>query len=281
MKRAVILAHFDRDGLIDPYVAAAAVAYRRVADHLVLVSSSAATLPANLAGVVDRFIARDNVGYDFGSWRAGLHALGDPTAFGEILFVNDSVYGPLFDLAPTLSGKATAAADAWGMVLSSARADHVQSWFFAARETVIRSPEFARFWEAAGTELPKDEIIRRCEIGQSEVLRDAGFDVVGVYDDRSYPLATRADIQPHLAFTSPGRSWRLMRKTLPWRAPFDPSLLFYRRLWAAGVPYVKRRLFEVNPYGLDLGLVADDVRRLSPQWHELILNHSRRIAARH
>ena len=37
MKRAILLAHYDRDGIIDPYVIAAAEEYRRFADKLVLV----------------------------------------------------------------------------------------------------------------------------------------------------------------------------------------------------------------------------------------------------
>ena len=118
MKRAILLAHYDRDGIIDPYVIAAAEEYRRFADKLVLVSVSAKVLPPDLYSVVDEFVPRDNVGYDFGSWRAGLEAIGTVSDFDEIICVNDSVYGPLFDLAPAITSPRHRDADFWGMTIS-------------------------------------------------------------------------------------------------------------------------------------------------------------------
>ena len=276
MNRALILVHFDRDGLVDPYVIEAARAYRRVANQVVFVSTSTPEPPAGLEPFVDRYIHRENKGYDFGSWRAGLQSLGNLERFDEIIFVNDSVYGPLFDLEPALAEPRIVAADFWGMVLSEQTAAHVQSWFFAARSAVIGSPEFRRFWESAGEDLPKEEIIRRREIGLSVLLRRAGFRMEGVYDGRLRPHATRPEIRRHLSPWEPLRSYRHIRKTVPSRAPFNPAELFYDRLWQAGVPYIKRRLFHTNHYGLRLPLVDAAVRTRSPEWCPTICDHRRR-----
>ena len=81
MKRAILLAHYDRDGIIDPYVIAAAKEYRNFTDTLIVISVSAKTLQNDLSGIVDVFIPRENTGYDFGSWRAGLQALPRPIRF--------------------------------------------------------------------------------------------------------------------------------------------------------------------------------------------------------
>lgn len=277
-KRAVILAHHDVEGVIDPYVIEAATVYRRLADVLVLVSASAPALPPQLRDVVDRFISRRNVGYDFGCWKAGWDALSPREGFDEILFINDSVYGPLFDAA--WMGDETACGDAgfWGMVLSEARAPHVQSWFMAARRTVIEFPGFSDFWAAVGADMPKEEIIRRQEIGLSTRLTQQAFSVAAVYDGRTTPFPTSRERWEHVAISRPGRTFRFLRKTAPWRHPFDPSLLFYKRLWHAGVPYIKRRLLDVNPYALDLDRVGADLRHLSPRWHALICQHQDRLA---
>jgi lipopolysaccharide biosynthesis protein len=277
MKRAILLAHYDRDGIIDPYVSAAACEYRRFADTLILISVSAETLPSALAGVVDVFIPRENIGYDFGSWRAGLQALVRPTEFDEIIFVNDSVYGPLFDLGPALENPRLAAADFWGMTVSEMSERHVQSWFFAMRSKVIRSETFQAFWDSCDRDLPKEDIISQRELGLSRALRLSGFRLDGVYDSRDAPLAKPSERRKHGSLWSPLRTWRHRRKTWPSRAPFNPSELFYARLWHSGVPFIKRRIFTENYYGLDLPQVGAELESLSPRWATLIKNHLQRL----
>ena len=278
MTRAILLAHYDRDGLIDPYVVAAAREYRRFAHTLVLISVSAETLPHNVSEIVDVFIHRENVGYDFGSWKAGLRSLGDTDRFDEILFVNDSIYGPLFDLTPALNHPTTSQSDLWGMVRSEQHADHIQSWFFAARSKLIRSHSYSDFWNAAGGQRShKNEFIFRQEIGLSTSLRSAGFQIDAIYDSRHKPRAGSEEIRRHLSPWSPLRSLRLLRKSRPRRAPFNASELFYTRLWDSGVPFIKRRIFTDNYYGLDLSQVQADLESLSPEWARLIRNHRQRL----
>lgn len=279
MKRAILLAHYDRDGIIDPYVVAAAREYRKFAHTLVLVSVSAKTLPSNLLGTIDIFIPRENIGYDFGSWRAGIKALGTPTDFDEIICVNDSVYGPLFDLAPALECPRVADADFWGMAVSEMARRHVQSWFFAMRSTVIRSETFQTFWDSCDRDLPKHEIIEHRELGLSRTIQQSGFCLRGVHDGSSAPLASSAERNKHSSVWALLRTWRHRRKTWSSRAPFNPSELFYHRLWDSGVPFIKRRIFTENYYGLDLSQVQAELQSLSPEWAALIKNHQQRLKA--
>lgn len=277
MKRAILLAHYDRDNIIDPYVIAAAEEYRRFADTLVLISVSTRVLPTELHGVVDHFIHRENVGYDFGSWRAGLEAIGTLSNFDEIICVNDSVYGPLFDLAPAINSSRHREADFWGMTISAQVQPHVQSWFFAMRSPVIQSETFRRFWAASAGDLPKDDIIAQREIGFSAALWAEGNRLAAVYDGREKPLASAAEMRDHRSWRSPLRSRRNLRKTRDKKAPFNPSELFYRRLWNAGVPYLKRRIFTANFYALDPIVVSTDLQQFSPRWAELIAVHRKRV----
>jgi lipopolysaccharide biosynthesis protein len=218
MNRAIIFAHYDIDGIIDPYVVEAINVYRRHADILLLVSASATSLPQELRETVDHFIPRSNVGYDFGSWKAGWLALKQRDSFDEIVFANDSVYGPLVDLPPALNAKKCVGADFWGMVLSEARETHVQSWFAGARQPVIRSGIFNSFWQAAGSDMrDKDELILRLEIGLSRLLVNSGFSLAGIYDGRERPFVTHAERLSHLSISRPFRSIKFIKKTLPWR----------------------------------------------------------------
>ncbi|MEI7861429.1 MAG: rhamnan synthesis F family protein [Planctomycetota bacterium] len=267
MPRAIILAHHDRDSLIDPHVVHALRRYRQVADRLVVVSTSAEALPAALAGCVDTFISRPNVGYDFCSWQAGLAALGDPGAFAEVILVNDSVYGPLTLLSPVLADPRLAEADLWGMVLSDQAprrrgkrvCPHLQSWFLAARRPLLESEVWRRFWQGVEPLPSKDAVIDRYEIGLTEQVAAAGFRIAALYNaSQAGPLQLR-EIWPHLSLAEPARSWRHFRKAR--RTPHNPSELAWRRLLEAGVPYVKVGLFRVNHYGLDLARVRADLSR--------------------
>lgn len=195
MTRAVIMAHFDPEGVVDDYVLAALREYRRVADRLVLVSASTRELPCTGRGLVDEFIPRDNSGYDFCSWRVGIESIGSLDGIDELICVNDSVYGPMADLATVLADPRVARADAWGMCFSgegtAARrrpsALHLQSWFVAMRRPVLRSAAFRDFWAGVVPLPTKDEIVDRYELGLSESLRHGGFVLSAIHDPRTAP----------------------------------------------------------------------------------------------
>lgn len=276
-RRAIVFAHFDPHGCFDPHVAYALAAYRPLAERIVVVSNSARSLPPLLQRQVDDFIPRANVGYDFGAWRDGLGQL-RPGDYDEVLCINDSVYGPLFDLEPAFTDPRVGAADLWGMVLSdqntcraAPRIPHVQSWFLGMRRRLLESDAWARFWWEAGRQAPKRTIINQLEIGFSARMREAGFDIAGLYDATAAGPVTLREIWPHLSARSPGRSWRLLRKSR--RTPYNPSELVWWRLWEAGVPYLKAGLFRVNHYGLDLGRVLATLRGRCDYPASLIQGH--------
>lgn len=282
MSRALVFAHYDRDGVFDEHVIHALREYRRLVDTLVVVSTTAAS-PGPLSGLVDHFIAKDNVGYDFCSWRAGLAAVPCVAQFAEVICANDSVYGPLFDLAPVFDDVRIADADFWGMCLSEqgtrrrgrTTCPHLQSWFFVMRRPLLESEAFSTFWNSVEPLAHKDDIIDRYEIGMSEHFERAGFRMAALYDARLHGAGRWADIRPHLSITAPGRSWRHARKAR--RRPHNPSELFPFRLLDAGVPFVKVGLLRTNHYGLDLGRVVDGIREAAPYDVGLIQGHLRRI----
>jgi rhamnosyltransferase len=275
--RAIVLAHFDPHGHFDPHVHHALAAYRRHAERLVVVSNSARRLPADLARLVDGFVPRANVGYDFAAWRDGL-ATFRAADHDEVICVNDSVYGPLFDLGPALADARVAAADLWGMVLSDqntsrsgARVPHLQSWFLGMRRPLLEADAWGGFWHGLTTPATKREVVEQNEIGFSARMAAAGFRLAGLYDATTAPRVTLAEVWPHLSPRHPRRSWRLLRKSR--RLPHNPSELVWWRLWEAGVPYLKVSLLRVNHYGLDLGRVLAELRQAGGYDPALVHGH--------
>lgn len=285
MTRAVVLAHFDRDGVVDPYVVDAIHAYRRLADRLVVVSTSARALPEAARPVVDAFISRPNVGYDFCSWRAGIEALDPLKDIDELVCVNDSAYGPLFDITPLLSDDRVAGADMWGMVLSEEgtlrrgrrACPHVQSWFFAFRTPALMSPAFQDFWNSVEPLDSKDDLIDRYEIGMTEHFRRAGCRVAAIYDARKRGRGTIAETIHNLSLVHPVRSFRYLRQSRRDRA--NPSEVFPERLLDAGVPFVKVNPFRFNRKGLNPRRLFDRIRTSTPYDVRLIEDHLARVGS--
>ena len=283
MPRALVYAHHDHDGVFDPHVVTALRSYRPFMDQIVVVSTSARELPASLPSVVDRLIPRDNVGYDFCSWRAGLEALGPLDRFDEVICANDSVYGPLFDLEPAFTDPRVAAAALWGMCLSEqgtkrrgrVSCPHVQSWWFAMRKPLLASPAYTEFWNSVVPLPTKDDIVDRYEIGMSEHFSRAGFQIAGLYDARTAGPVTWRELLPHLSLWQPARSRRHIRKAR--RMPHNPSELVWQRLLNAGVPFVKVGLFRVNHYGLHLEHVLAGLEADTPYDVGLIRAHLQRV----
>lgn len=283
MVRALVYAHHDPDGVFDPHVVAALESYRPLMDHVTVVSTSAQTLPDCLRSHVDRFLPRDNVGYDFCSWRDGLAALGPLDRYDEIVCANDSVYGPLFDLGPAFGDPRVAAADLWGMCVSEqgtrrrgkASCPHVQSWWFAMRKPLLSSATCAEFWASVEPQATKDDLVDRYEIGWSERVLRGGFRIAGLYDARSAGSITWRELWPHLSLRDWPRSRRHLRKAR--RTPHNPSELVWRRLLDAGVPFVKVGLFRVNHYGLDRDVVLRGLAAATTYDTNLIRRHLHRV----
>ena len=273
IKRALIFAHYDRDGVIDPHVQYALQCYREVVNCLVVVSTSATALPESIAQYVDHFISRPNKGYDFCSWKEGIELLGDSQQFDEIICCNDSVYGPLFDLAPVLESSCLAGVDLWGMVHSvqgtkqrKAResSNHLQSWFFGMRRNLIHSPVFDSFWKSITPLDKKNDVINAYEIGMTEKFREAGFRIGAIYDsvDCSIkPNLSFLEIVPHLNWRNIRHSYRVIKKTR--RRINNPSELAPIRLVQLGVPFLKVNAFVVNHYGLDLDFIRQELERMA------------------
>ena len=283
MARAFVYAHHDRDGVFDPHVVEALRRYRPLMDHVTVVSTGAQQLPVEMRPFVDRFLARDNIGYDFSSWRAGLEALGQPDRFDEIVCANDSVYGPLFDLEPAFTDARVATADLWGMCLSEQgtkrrgrmSCPHIQSWWFAMRKPLLASPAFTAFWDSVVPLPRKDDLVDRYEIGLSEHFASAGFRIAGLYDAGTAGPVTWRELLPHLSLWQPARSRRHFRKAR--RMPHNPSELVWKRLLDAGVPFVKVGLFRVNHYGLDLEHVLAGLEADTPYDVGMIRAHLQRV----
>jgi lipopolysaccharide biosynthesis protein len=255
LPRALIMAHYDPDGLIDPHVLYSLAAYRRVFAHITFVSVSVDRLPLGHEHLADVVIARENIGYDFFSWKVGFNALRNKDQFFEIVFANDSVYGPFFDIEHVLTAPRVKEADFWGMTNSLQRSWHIQSFFFAMRHPLLTSNSAQAYWDDIDPLYRKDDVIARYEIPMASFFRDEGWATAAVYDppnSQSKWDIVRIGADPRQPFSSAKylfRNWR----------PRAQNPMHY--LWCsaihAGVPFIKVELLRSNPLGLPLEPVRE------------------------
>ena len=97
INRAAVFVHYDKQNIVDDYVIYYLKELKIVTNTIIFVSTSdlANKERKKLEKYCDKIIIRENVGYDFYSWKIGLKILGTLNIFDEIILCNDSVYGPL------------------------------------------------------------------------------------------------------------------------------------------------------------------------------------------
>ncbi len=278
--RALIYVHFDRDGIVDPYVEYALRQYRPFVDHLVFVSPSVKELTRTQKQLVDCFVPRENIGYDFGSWRDGLLAL-DVDCYDEIVFANDSVYGPLWSPGPVLEFGRLRGLDFWGLVMSDQTIangisiPHIQSWFFVAGREVVRSNGFQEFWRGIEPVHKKSEIIQRFEIGLSNSVRQAGFKMGALYDKKEDPWTRFKTAMNESSLTDFSRTLRLLRRSI--RSNRNPCEGDWESVLDSGVPFIKVSLLRLNPYGRKLERVFQKLNEASDFCTEKMIQHLSRM----
>ncbi|WP_295936725.1 rhamnan synthesis F family protein [uncultured Xanthomonas sp.] len=197
VRRVAVVAHFDAEGLLTEFTRRLLDELLLHAERIVLVSTrlapeQAATLDARI-----KVIVRENVGYDFYSFRTGIFAVEALYAYDELIVANDS--------ALTIDrggiGKAFAKmrdvdCDAWGMTQSFQVARHLQSYFLVFRKNAFFSQYFDRFWRDVRVLEDKWEIILSYEIGLTQCLLRNGAKIAAAFEpDASHEGKVSARLQ--------------------------------------------------------------------------------------
>ena len=252
-KRLAVFAHWDKDAVVDPYVIHHLEALSRLCD-IIFVSDS--PLPGEELDKVRALtiarIAEPHGEYDFGSYKMGyLYAADCLEDYEELVFVNDSCFGPfspLEDMWRTMDGREC---DFWGMLEhyhTTVDRWYVQSYFLVFRRPVFTDPVFGDFMRSIRRQADKEGVIVNCEVGLSHTLRQAGY--------------------------KPGSLFPRTEENMTHEvSAFD--------LLDSGAPYLKKALLATNP--LRAPLLIDFLKawdhRLAqdPQW-QMIFDNLRRTA---
>jgi len=179
-RRLAIFAHWDKDNMIDEYVVYYLNELKKIAD-IVFVSDSdlSADELKKVGPFVLKSIAHKHGEYDFGSYKRGFLDIEEKlNNYDELIFANDSGYGPFFPFTEIWEKMALVPCDYWGLFkhLDPRVATwHIQSFFIVFKKQVFLSSRFRTFIKDIGPQKKKEDVILKYEIGLSSVLEHAGF----------------------------------------------------------------------------------------------------------
>jgi lipopolysaccharide biosynthesis protein len=146
-KRLFLFAAYSRDGTIDESLIHYVKSLSEFGDIVFVMDSDCTEIEQNKIKDFTIFASGTrHCEYDFGSYkRAFIWAdknLNLPD-YDYLYLVNDSMYGPLFDLKPYFNKMENLQTDAFGIVKNPhSTSPHIQSWFIGMRKTVFLSDWF-------------------------------------------------------------------------------------------------------------------------------------------
>lgn len=284
--RLCVFAHYDCLRRVDEHVFHHLKALQTLGTDVVFVTSSGGlheTDCQRLLAICNKVILRDNFGYDFGSFRAGLMEMTRDRAYEQFILVNDSVYGPFHDLSRIFDSMSQRPADIWSITDSYEHEYHLQSYFIVFNRRTWERQLFREFWTKFLHIKSKRGAIHLYEIGLSRVAKKAGLvldawcDTARVYEivlkGAAAKLASATKETP-LDEIEKRRLTQLMDVSLG--APCNITHMYWDYLIRDfGCPYLKVELLRNNPLRvLNIAFYRDLLNGSYP--HDLISNHLRR-----
>ena len=188
-----------------------------------------------------KILIRSNIGYDFGSWRAGILELDEEIKESEsLLLMNDSLYGPINSLDTVIERTLFHEADIVCMTQNMVGGQHAQSYFISYKRAIITSKIFQVFWQTLPVYACKFALIKECEIYWTNRLMKEGYKLAALFDTRCFGNQTHIN----------------------WKELIEVH----------GFPFVKNELILRNPVGQDLDGM-DELLRRNPQLYMKMLSY--------
>jgi len=287
-KRLCVFSHFDPLDRVDPHVLHHLRALQALGCDVVFVTPCRELTEsdrAQLLTICHKVILRRNLGYDFGSYRAGILEMADAHDYEQIVLVNDSVYGPLHDLKGIFDEFARRDVDIWSITDSFEHEYHLQSYFLVFRRSAWRHPLIQQFWRRLWLVNGKRAAIHLYEIGLSRVAKRARLRLEAWCDYARVNEAVMRNAGELLSGSSEGDTKlnEIERRRLT--QLLDVGLGNYCNIthfyWDYLIrdyrcPYLKVELLRTNPSRiLNTGFYRDVIPAFYP--HDLISEHLRRI----
>ncbi len=273
-KRLGIFLAYDADGILDDYVVHLLRDMRPNLTDLIIMVNGKLTDESRtkLLEFSPDVHVRPNEGFDYGGWKEGLldHCGFDRLRdYDELVFFNDSYFGPLYPFSEVFAEMDKRNVDFWGLTVHGKvksmgmcpygdRPRYLQTYFLVFGRKLILAPAFREFWEQQPHYRHVYELADRFGAVMTRHFGDLGF-TWSAYSDTT-------DLEDSSTKNFAHHSYNFEEMIVNRRFPVIKRRTFVTPRWnhlrhndASKVPevldYVQRR------YGYDLNLVYDHILR--------------------
>lgn len=206
--RILFYVHFNKKDKLAKHVIYQIKKLRPVYENIIFISNSKLNLKDqySISRYTNRVIQRENRGYDFAAWRDGIKSEGwdKIRTFNSVTFMNDTCFGPLYDMNEIFNTMENDGADFWGMTdhtftefgmpgTDECIPRHIQSYFMVFTQKVVKSKEFFQFWNNIEDFKDVFNVIQKYETRITGVLEAAGFRSSTLINTDQYSKDNRID----------------------------------------------------------------------------------------
>jgi Rhamnan synthesis protein F len=257
-RHVAIYVHYAGNGGVSEMVRCQLATLRRAGFAIVFVSSSPNFKEADWQAVrqVGALVAhRRNFGLDFGAWRDSIQEVRRRWPdLVELMLANDSVLGPIHDLAPVIEAMRSGGTGLFGLTESLQGGPHLQSYMLLARGSAATG-DLMDFVEGLRISTSKWLLVQMGEVRLARWMRRRGHRVAAVFGYRRLVRAAIADPRERRRIAMSYRRLRSIETSSAEEAeallhewPLNPT----HHLWHVlatefGGPFLKTELVRRNP----------------------------------
>lgn len=185
-KRLFLFAGYSPDGVVDETLVFHTAALSNFGDVILFLDCDCKDKELKKLKPYCKHIGAKRHGeYDFGSYKRAFQYARDNKLLGRydsVFILNDSVFGPLFDMSNIIKKMDTIPSDACGLVVSHHKThSFMESWFVRLNKNVFLSTWFDEFISSVTVQPTKNRVTVKYEHGLSKLITDHGLSWNGIY----------------------------------------------------------------------------------------------------
>lgn len=250
---ACIFAHYEKNGFLGASTKNLLQYLQTHVTHVIFVSTniSAGELKNVPAGV--DVIVRENIGYDFYSYKVGLNRLSEIEQYDHICFLNNSfVCTDPEKLMQRVFSQSDDSADMFGLTFSREINLHIQSYFLVFTRQALQSDLLQHWWENVTPINERLAVIEAYELGLTTFLLENEFTLSAIFNASH---KARFDAMQHAMALGLYQPTQLSDGTrsisTELAEQLNPTHFMWKELWEM-LGIIKRELLIKNPYKVDL-----------------------------
>ena len=270
--KVLIFSHFDLDNKIDDYVLHCIKQFSEIGWKIIFVTSCpilSEQCSDKIFNLVSCILLSDGKGRDWGNYALGLRTAFELSSPKSLIFLNDSVYGPLSSVQHFIEKADSLEADFVGMTDSPQHRYHLQSYFLYFKPSICTHSTFLNYWKFFSPQPNKNLIIQKNEIDFSQYFINLGFRPASLY-----PYSKLINVAHSGSYISS----HLLKQD----EHVNPTHYFWDILLNLfDFPFVKVELLRENPSKIPcLSLMKAFLKKNHPEKAKLVFNHLDRIRNR-